>query len=78
VEFEAMRQNFGLGLGAYLAQSLSQFLVSFLSTQGNSLFVDLDLDRRVLAFTTGLTVLTCLYSDWRRRYERLAQRQAQR
>jgi predicted permease len=49
----------GAILGWLLARMLSQFLVAFLSTEGNSLFVDLHLDWRVLAFTTGLTGLTC-------------------
>ena len=49
----------GASLGWLLARMLSQFLVAFLSTEGNSLFVDLKLDWRVFAFTTGLAGLTC-------------------
>src|SRR5206468_4838728 len=49
----------GASLGGLLARMLSQFLVAFLSTEGNSLFVDLKLDWRVFAFTTGLAGLTC-------------------
>lgn len=50
----------GAGLGFALAQWLSRFLVSFLTTQGNSLFLDLHPDLRVLAFTTGVATLTCV------------------
>lgn len=50
----------GLGavFGALLARGLSQFLVSFLSTQSDPLFVNLGTDWRVLGFTAGLAVLT--------------------
>src|SRR5207245_10134203 len=50
----------GAVLGVALARALSQFLVSFLSTEGNPLFVDLAEDWRMLAFTAGLAVLTCV------------------
>ena len=50
----------GAALGAGLAQVLSRFLVAFISTQGRPLFVDLQPDWRVLGFTAGLTVLTCV------------------
>lgn len=50
----------GAILGASLAQLLSRFLLAFLSKQGSPLFMDLALDWRVLAFTAGLAVLTCL------------------
>jgi putative ABC transport system permease protein len=50
----------GAVLGAGLAQLLSRFLVAFLSTQGSPLFMELAPDWRVLAFTAGLAVLTCL------------------
>jgi len=46
--------------GAGLAQVLSHLLVLFLSTEHARLFVDLNPDWRVLAFTAGLAVLTCL------------------
>ena len=46
--------------GAFLAQALSRGLVAFLSTQNTHLFVDLGFDWRVLAFTSGLAMLTCL------------------
>jgi putative ABC transport system permease protein len=47
-------------LGLALARGLSGFLVSFLDTTGNFTFLDLNLDWRVLGFTTGLAILTCL------------------
>jgi len=50
----------GAGLGVVVASNLSRTLVSFLSTSGNPLFVDLALDWRVLGFTAGLAVLTCV------------------
>jgi predicted permease len=50
----------GAASGAWLAQSLSRFLVGFLSTERDTVFVTLAIDWRVLAFTAGLAVLTCL------------------
>ena len=50
----------GATLGAFLAHNLSQVLVGSLSTQRDPLFVDLGTDWRVLGFTTGLAVLTCI------------------
>jgi predicted permease len=49
----------GAALGAVVAGDLSDFLVSFLSTAGNPLFVPLHTDWRVLAFTAGAATLTC-------------------
>ena len=49
----------GAALGVVVARGLSQFLVSFLSTEGDPLFVDLGADWRVLAFTAGLAIATC-------------------
>lgn len=46
--------------GAALAQAASRALVSSLSTQYTQVFVNLAPDWRVLAFTTGLALLTCL------------------
>ena len=46
--------------GAGLAQALSRLLVSFLSAQNSHLFIDLTPDWRVLGFTAGLAILTCL------------------
>jgi putative ABC transport system permease protein len=50
----------GAFLGALLARSLSQLLVASLSTENNPLFVDLGTDWRVLGFTIGLAVATCV------------------
>src|SRR5262249_38381784 len=49
----------GAALGALIAQDLSSFLVSFMSTPGNQLFVALETDWHVLTFTTGVAILTC-------------------
>jgi predicted permease len=50
----------GTGLGALLAQTVSRFLVSFLSTDGDTVFLDLTPDWRVLGFASGVALLTCL------------------
>jgi putative ABC transport system permease protein len=50
----------GAGLGALLAQSLSRFLVGFLSTNSDTLILDLGVDWRVLGFAAALAGLTCL------------------
>jgi predicted permease len=50
----------GAGLGAGLAALLSRCLVAFLTTERNRMFVGLSLDWRVLGFTAGIAVLTCL------------------
>src|SRR4051812_3941086 len=50
----------GAALGAVIAQSLSRFLVEFLTTDNNRVFVALSLDWRVFAFTAGLAGATCL------------------
>ena len=46
--------------GALLAQVLTRVLVSFLATHSDQAFLDLSFDWRVLAFTTGIAMLTCL------------------
>jgi ABC-type antimicrobial peptide transport system permease subunit len=43
----------GAALGLWLATGLTQLLVALLSTRGNDVFVDLQLDWRVLGFTAG-------------------------
>ena len=48
----------GAILGLIVAQALSRVLVSLLSTQGNPVFVNLDRDWRVLAFTGALAMIT--------------------
>jgi putative ABC transport system permease protein len=50
----------GTAIGALLAQFLSRYLVSFLTTPDNALFVELSPDWRVLGFTAGVAVLTCI------------------
>jgi putative ABC transport system permease protein len=50
----------GAALGALLARNLTRILVASLSTQHDPLFVELGTDWRVLGFTTGLAVLTCV------------------
>jgi len=51
---------FGAALGALLAQILSRALIAFLTTKGDSVFVGLDLDLRMLGFMAGIAILTCL------------------
>ena len=51
---------FGGGAGLLLAGVLSRLLVLLLTTQDNPLFLDLNPDWRVLAFASGLAVLTCV------------------
>lgn len=50
----------GAALGALLANLLSCGLIRFLSTQGNQMFVAMGLDWRVLGFTAGLALATCM------------------
>jgi len=50
----------GAASGLLLAGVLSKFLIALLSTQGNSLFVDLHPDWRVLGFTATLATFTAL------------------
>jgi putative ABC transport system permease protein len=52
--------SIGSALGAVIAQSLSQFLVQFLTSENNRVFVTLSLDWRVFAFTAALAAATCL------------------
>ena len=50
----------GAAFGAAIAQWLSRFLVEFLNTDNNQIFVTLSLDWRIFAFTAALAVATCL------------------
>jgi putative ABC transport system permease protein len=51
---------FGAALGALLASLLSRGLIAFLSTEGNQMFVTLGIDWRVLGFTAGMALATCV------------------
>jgi putative ABC transport system permease protein len=51
---------FGAALGALLASLLSRGLIAFLSTEGNQMFVTLGIDWRVLGFTAGTALATCI------------------
>ena len=46
--------------GAMLASFLSRYLISFLTTKDNPLFVELGADWRVFGFMAGLAILTCV------------------
>ena len=50
----------GAAVGGWMARGFSQFLVAFLSTPKNPLFMDLAADWRVFGFAAALAVLTCL------------------
>src|SRR5204862_2059365 len=50
----------GAAIGVALAQALSRSLIAFLSVGGNPVFLALDADWRLFAFTASLTVLTCV------------------
>ena len=50
----------GAVLGVALAQVLSRFLVAYLSTTANPVFLDLSTDWRVIIFTVSLTCVTCV------------------
>jgi predicted permease len=50
----------GAACGALLAQFLGSYLVGFLTTTDDPLYVDLGMDWRIFGFTAALAVLTCL------------------
>jgi len=50
----------GTVLGAFLAQGLSRFLVSFIGTARDTVFLDLSPDFRVLGFAAAAATLTCI------------------
>ncbi|HEV3139463.1 MAG TPA: ABC transporter permease, partial [Vicinamibacterales bacterium] len=52
--------SIGAAAGVALAQSLSRFLVAFISTDSSRLFFNLETDWRILAFACALATLTCL------------------
>jgi putative ABC transport system permease protein len=47
--------------GLFLAFAVSRMLVTFISTPDSQIFLDLGMDWRVMAFTTGLAVLTTVF-----------------
>ena len=47
----------GAGAGLVLARTLAKFLVTFLSTRGNQVFLNLNPDGRVFAFTAAVAML---------------------
>ncbi len=50
----------GAAMGLAVAQALTRFLVAFLSTTDNPVFLSLNPDWRVLGFAAGLALMTCL------------------
>ncbi len=50
----------GAVCGGFLAAGLSRFLVSFISTPNNPIFLDMPTDWRVLGFAAGLAILTTI------------------
>jgi predicted permease len=50
----------GAALGGVMAAILSRGLISFLTTQGNRMFVGLGIDWRVMGVTAGLAIVTCV------------------
>jgi len=50
----------GTGLGVLLANLLSRYMVNFITTERNPIFLALSPDWRLLAFTTSVAVLTCV------------------
>ena len=50
----------GASLGAFLAQGLSHFLITFISTTGNQVFLDLAPDWRLLGFAALVAAFTCI------------------
>jgi ABC-type antimicrobial peptide transport system permease subunit len=51
----------GAATGACLAHFLSRSIVWFLTTEENRLIIDLNPDWRVLAFTSTVAILTCVF-----------------
>ncbi len=50
----------GVAAGLVVAQALSQMLVSFLTTSGAPVFLDVSLGARAFGFAAALSILTCL------------------
>ncbi len=51
---------FGAALGGLLAMVLSTGLIAFLTTQSNAMFLVMGVDWRVLGFTAGMILTTCV------------------
>lgn len=51
---------FGTGLGILLANLLSRYMVNFITTQSNPIFLALSPDVRLIAFTASVAILTCV------------------
>jgi predicted permease len=56
----ALLATVGAGCGVLLAAGLSRFLIAFISTPNNSVFLDMRADWRILGFAAGLAILTTL------------------
>jgi putative ABC transport system permease protein len=50
----------GAAVGALLAQGLSSYMVTLLTTKQSPLFVDLGIDWRLFGFVTVLSIITCV------------------
>src|SRR5690348_10421884 len=50
----------GAAAGGFLAAALSRFLIAFISTPDNPVFLDMPTDWRVLGFAAGLVILTTI------------------
>ena len=50
----------GAAMGLFLARTLAGYMVSFLSTQGNQVFLNLSPDGRVFAFTCAVAVIATI------------------
>ncbi len=56
----ALLASLGAALGLFAAREISRFLIVFLSSDSTRLMLPLEMDWRVLAYTAGLVVTTCL------------------
>jgi putative ABC transport system permease protein len=50
----------GTAAGAWLARELSQFIVSLMTIESSARFLDLSPDWRMISFTAGMAMLTCV------------------
>src|SRR5215472_11862679 len=56
----ALLATLGTGCGVLLAAGLSRFLIAFISTPNNPIFLDVRTDWRVLGFAASLAILTTI------------------